>query len=244
MKVRTLIAVVTSALVVAAERNGARSSRTRRTMKASLRRIPARTLLTAATAASLLFAIPAVANADPDNLPVLYGGQDGFAHQCKVIGIAVRGYEAVVCSDLIARDGGTIDDPYYYVEGQTEVFCQTISGTIVGCEGVYVNANLASGAGELGDGLPSGCGSYANGAACAGDGQRNYFIDGSWSWSLPGGVDTSCDSDLNSTNQVWNVVFGGSGSTYVKLPNSGAVETLLVGNDGANQSTGHYFICP
>jgi hypothetical protein len=214
-------------------------------MKASPRRIPARALLTVAAAAGLLFAVPASANADPDNLPILYGWEDGFAHQCQVIGVAHRGYEAVVCSDLIAGDGGTMDQPDYYVEGQTEIYCQTTSGTVVGCEGVWVNSQLSSGAGVLSAIAPWtwGCGTYYSEIACGGDGQRNYIIDGSAAWSDPSGEDPSCDTDLSSANQVWNVVFG-SGDTYVQLPNSGDVVTLETGNDGANESTEHYFICP
>jgi hypothetical protein len=234
MKVRTRTTVVTSE---------GRSSWTRRTMKAPLRRIPARTLLAVATAAGLLFAVPAVASADPDNLPVLYGGDDSFAHQCKVIGVAVRGYEAVVCSDLQAGDGGTMDNPYYYVDGQTEAYCQTISGTVVGCEGVEVSAQLSSGAGVVGTGGYE-CGTFDSSVACAGDGQRNYVPDGGEAWWITVGAEADCATDLGSYNQVWNVVFGGSGVTEVQLPNSGAVETLTVGNDGGNQSTGHYFICP
>ena len=198
-------------------------------------------VLIAAAAAVTLFASPA--SADPDNLPILHAGSGGFAHQCKDIGDSGI-YSAIVCSDI--KTGVTSDTSYYSI-GQVEAFCEENHSTIVGCYGVETYSALESGAGTVQE-SEQGCGWNVNveNGVCVGNGQRNYFTVNSYHYSYSNAG--SCDTNLSSTNQVYNVAFGLSGGggtimTEIWLPNY-AEATLSVGNDGANISSGHFFVCP
>ena len=194
--------------------------------------------LVAAAAALTVSASPA--SADPDNLPILHAGSNGFAHQCKNIGDDGF-YQAIICADI---ETGVTSDSTYHAVGQIEAFCEKYkTSTIVGCAAVTIDGALESGAG-LATPTYDGCGSIYGLNPCAPDGQRNYYLTNNYEYSY--GNAGSCDTNLSSTNQVYSVDFGLSGGnvrTEVYLPN-GDHEVLASGNDGANMSSGHFFVCP
>jgi hypothetical protein len=162
-------------------------------------------------------------------VPILYASQGNVAHTCTVIGSSGE-YQGVVCTDLVPGELGS----EYWVDGRIEVFCQTNAGVTVQCVSAWVDGVLANGAGEN----PSIGGQCGDGYPSCSTG-RNYYSAG-FTYYSP----FNCASSTISSTQVWAVAYGSSYNlTGVELP-GGHWVWLRAGNDGSNQSTGHYYICP
>ena len=210
------------------------------TVRISIRHRVIAAVFAVATASMTLLASPV--SAAPATLPTLSAGHGGFAHQCVVAQDDGK-YAAVVCADIVT---GVSSDTTYYAAGQVEVYCQTVGNNpvIVGCNAAYAVAAMSSGAGVVGFNGIGSCGADAFAPnACAPGGQRNYFTDNSFSYSYS---DAANCTKLNSKNQVYNVIEGYNGVqsfTRIELPDFTWV-ALSGGNDGQNQSSGHYFVCP
>lgn len=196
-----------------------------------------------AAAIALCGMAAAQANADPDNLPILHASQGDQAHACTVIGYD-SSYEAVVCSDIITTYNSVTKD--YTAQGRAEVICQTRSSSAVKqCDGISVVTALEDGV----DTIPSdaatnwACGYLSDSGTSCSSG-RNYVYAHTLSYTPLSGT---CATNLDSTDQVYNVVFGKQSTvdhdTAVYLPD-GAWVNMMTANDGSNQNSGHYFVCP
>ncbi len=196
-------------------------------MRLSKRTFAAAALL--AVTAVLGTSVAADAATGAGGIPILYASQGTIAHTCIVIGSS-GGYQGVVCTDLVPGELGN----QYWVDGRIEAICQTTAGVTVRCGGAYVDGVLANGQGSTAQIL----GNCGDGSASCSTG-RNYYSS-SFTYYSPFG----CASNTFSPTQVWAVAYGSSYNlTGVQLPNGNWV-WLRAGNDGTNQSTGHYYICP
>lgn len=181
--------------------------------------------------------------ADADGLPILYASAGDQAHKCVVIGSAYDAdsgvgttVEGVVCADVLtaATSGG------YTAKAQLELLCQTTAGADVQCADVIAEGELSNEPG----GVVASTGAYQCGhtyGACATG--RNYIQTGTYSYS---GVSMSdCSSNTGAATDTWGLAVGG-GSTKIELPGSDDWVSLSTSNadDGANQSTGHNYVCP
>lgn len=194
-------------------------------------------LLVAATAAFASAAVlltPAHAAGSP---PIEFAGSF-FGHQC--VKFADDGsYQAIICADIIT---GT-NSAGYYAKGQAEAYCQNEQNQVVGCDAVYINAGLynESNVNWQGD-YPTPCGDgYAN---CVPNGQRNYYSLNTFQYNSNQWNLNNCSSNTNNATQVWSVVFFQSD---IRLPDGNIYDlgyTNLPPNDGMNETSGHYFICP
>jgi serine/threonine-protein kinase len=181
--------------------------------------------------------------ADADGLPILYASSAQEAHKCVVIGSAYDGdsgvaatVQGVVCADVLtaATSGG------YTARAQLELLCQTTAGADVQCADVIAEGELSNEPG----GVVASTGAYQCGhtyGACATG--RNYVLTGTYSYS---GVSMSdCSSNTGAATDTWGLAVGG-GDTKIELPGSDDWVSLSSSNadDGANQSTGHNYVCP
>ena len=181
--------------------------------------------------------------ADADGLPILYASAADQAHKCVVIGSAYDSdsgvsttVEGVVCADILtaATSGG------YTAKAQLELLCQTTAGADVQCADVVAVGELSNEP----NGVVASTGAYQCGhtyGPCATG--RNYVLTGTYSYS---GVSMSdCTSNTGSATDTWGLAVGG-GSTKIELPGSDDWVSLSTSNadDGANQSTGHNYVCP
>jgi serine/threonine protein kinase len=178
---------------------------------------------------------------DADGLPVLHASADQMAHECVVIGSAYDSntggtVEGVVCADILTSSASG----HYVAQGQLELICQTTAGADVQCADAIADGELSNEA----DGVVASTGAYqcghSYGACSAG---RNYVKTGSYSYS--GISDSDCSSNTSSATDAWALAVG-NGSTKIELPGSDDWVSLSSSNadDGANQSTGHHYICP
>jgi serine/threonine protein kinase len=180
---------------------------------------------------------------DADGLPILYASAGDQAHKCVVIGSAYDAdsgvsttVEGVVCADVLtaATSGG------YTAKAQLELLCQTTAGADVQCADVIAEGELSNEPG----GVVASTGAYQCGhtyGACATG--RNYIQTSTYSYS---GVSMSdCSSNTGAATDTWGLAVGG-GSTKIQLPGSDDWVSLSTSNadDGANQSTGHNYVCP
>jgi serine/threonine protein kinase, bacterial len=181
--------------------------------------------------------------ADAGGLPILYASAADQAHKCVVIGSAYDSdsgvkatVEGVVCADILtaATSGG------YTAKAQLELLCQTTAGADVQCADVIAEGELSNEPG----GVVASTGAYQCGhtyGACATG--RNYIQTGTYSYS---GVSMSdCSSNTGAATDTWGLAVGG-GDTKIELPGSDDWVSLSTSNadDGANQSTGHNYVCP
>jgi hypothetical protein len=183
--------------------------------------------LCAAVIASLstlmLLAVPAMANTTYNVSHASSGGSKTviFNHNCAQFGSSTS-YHVVVCADLRYTEFYFHDINYSSsttnVSGRTQVFCAN-GATTIHCVGVSIFAAF----GDDATGTHSEswrCGSYG-GAACAGNGARNYTtwlgsqgaID-VWTWGH------SHDCDSNVKEQSW------SGNIYVTATKKIATATV------------------
>ncbi|HTU73467.1 MAG TPA: hypothetical protein VMG38_08100 [Trebonia sp.] len=192
--------------------------------------------LIAAFGVLLAVAGPASAATGAGGLTILYASSGDMAHKCNVIGGANLKYEAVVCADLITSESGAD----YHVKAQAEIICQvTATGQEVACLNSVTQLQLETGSGGATTLGGNGCG---NGYAPCPVG-RFEVQTRNWDYTIAGGEGGVCSSNVDTAYQVYTVVWGGL--TSVTTPD-GHSYSLGNGNanDGANESTGHYFVCP
>lgn len=193
-------------------------------------------IVSAAAAIMLGMVSPASADTGADGITILYASSHQMAHKCNVIGDDGT-YQAVLCSDLVTAENST----QYDVHGQAEAICQTSSTphVIVACESVSIVTSLATGNGSVSAGYGPLCG----GDVPCPDG-RYYVSTPNWVYNIANAA-PACWSNAGSAYDQWDVVWGSKYYTYIQIP-GGTTYYLAYANlnDGANESTGHYFICP
>jgi hypothetical protein len=205
-------------------------------------KISTRLRVVATVFAALAISVAGAANASAASLPVLHGGQSGTgqeAHTCIVLG-SDGTTQGVACIDLLTGLSASNSGPGDYVKEQVELLCQTISsGADVQCANAVAQHSISNGEGQEYT-ATNACG-HANGPCATG---RNYWSVGGWNypWSTTSIAGSGCTASTNQTNQVWAVVYGNY-ATSIELPKSGKTVYLVSGNDGENESTGHYFVC-
>lgn len=204
-----------------------------------MRKLSARLALASAVA---LLATAGFATNASASFPVLHTGAGDMAHTCNVVGVAVRGYEAVVCSDLFTGNDGS---GFSQVWGQVEAYCQTIEGVVVQCANIKLTENIIVNTGTIpaGEGTEYICG-HDDGPCPSGRFIPPPTTVSNISSSL-GWNSSSCIT--NPSYNMWNLAWGGSRQiTVIELPVSDANEVLEspYANDGDNESSGHYDICP
>jgi hypothetical protein len=178
--------------------------------------------------------------AQASSVPILYVGSE--AHQC--IDFYNDGsYQAIICADILT--GSTSSG--YYAKGQAEAYCQNESGKVVNCDQIYLDSYMYDSAnvGSPGTDDTYQCVDDATGYPnCPGNGDREYQPLDQLNYSSSQYNLNNCASNTSADNQVWTVVFSGS---QIELPD-GNWGNLGEGgtqpNDGQNQTSGHYFICP
>ncbi|GAA5190722.1 hypothetical protein GCM10023322_46550 [Rugosimonospora acidiphila] len=197
----------------------------------SKRRILRGALTVLIAAAGVLSATAGTANADngADGFPILHAVKGDQVHKCNVVGPA-NNYEAVVCIDLVTSISGGV----YHVSAREEAMCESYTNQLVACDKINDSTTLETGAGAT-----STYGTSCNGDCPAG---RLYDSTRTWDYTVAGAAYGSCSNRVNTSYQVWGV---GWGDTEIVSP-TGVVFHVSDGyaNDGANMSTGHYFICP
>jgi len=194
-------------------------------------------IISAAAGITMGVVSPASADTGSGGFTVLYASSQQGAHQCNVIGDDGT-YQAVVCSDLVTAENST----QYDVHGQAEAICQTSSTphVIVACGAVDIDTSLATGNGSVTSPTEGSCG----GTKRCPDG-RYYVSTPNWVYNIANSA-PACWSNAGSAYMQWDVVWGGSQyDGYIQTPD-GRMEYLSLANlnDGVNESTGHYYICP
>lgn len=199
-----------------------------------------RRVVATAFAALALSLGAATTDASAASLPILHGGQSGTgqeAHTCVVLGDDGT-TQGVACIDLLtglsASNGGSGD----YVRERVELYCQTISsGAEVQCANAVAQHSISNGAGQTYT-ATNACG-HDNGACST---SRNEWSAGGWNYLWSTWDDSNCTASVDQATQVWAVV-DGDYATSIELPKSDKTVYLVTGNDGDNESTGHYFVC-
>ena len=202
-------------------------------------KISTRRRVIAATFAALAISAVTATTANAAAFPVLHGGNGGPAaevHTCIVLGTDGT-TDGVACIDLLARQA--VDSTGQNVESETEqveMYCQNaVTSVVVQCANVAVDHSISNGVGnEIS--RTNVCG-HSNGACSSG---RNVWSVGGW--DVPEVLPPACTASADQTNQVWAVVYGNN-VTSIELPQSDVSVHLNGGNDGSNESTGHYFVC-
>ena len=177
---------------------------------------------------------PAMAATGENGVPILSAATSPMVHTCNVVG-GDGVWEAVVCSDLITTETSTA----YYVQGQGEAYCeeQQAPHAIGTCERIIVDDTLYVGSGGS---TATALNSCDNGG-CPNDG-RLEVQSAKWGYTIAGAANGTCSSNVNSSYQVWGILTQNTQWTFPdghlwSLDGDGA-------NDGANESSGHYFVCP
>jgi serine/threonine-protein kinase len=178
--------------------------------------------------------------ADADGFPILYASTGQQAHVCTVIGSAEDSnidetVQGVVCADIVTSSGSG----GYSALAQVELICQTPEGATVQCADAITTAELSNASGGVVE--TSGawqCG-HSYGPCATG---RDYVktINYTYADSM-----SDCTTNPGADTDTWGLAVGG-GSTKIELPGSDDWVSLSSANadDGANQSTGHHYICP
>lgn len=192
-------------------------------------------IVSAAAGIMLGVVLPASASTGAGGLTILYASSQQQAHKCNVIGDDGT-YQAVICSDLVTAE----DSTNYDVHGRAEAICQTSSAphVIVACKNVNLNTSLATGNGSV---------TRDYGLLCGGDSPcpdgRFYVSTANWVYSIAGAG--GCSSNTGSAYDQWDVAWGPEYDTYIQTPDGSKYYLDYTNaNDGDNESTGHYFICP
>jgi len=178
---------------------------------------------------------------DADGLPILYASDGQQAHKCTVIGSAndsnIDGtVEGVVCADIVTSS----DSSGYQALAQIELICQTPEGATVQCADAITTAELANASGGVVETSGSWQCGHSYGPCATG---RDYVK--TINYSYPATSMSDCSSNAAAATDTWGLAVGGS-STEIELPGSDDWVSLSSSNadDGTNQSTGHFYICP
>jgi hypothetical protein len=190
-----------------------------------------------AAAAGIMMGVvsPASADTGSDGFTILYASSQQGAHKCNVIGDDGT-YQAVVCSDLVTAENST----QYDVHGQAEAICQrSTTHAVVPCKSINLVTSLATGNGSVSAAAGSGCW----GRDPCPDG-RFYVSTGNWVYNIANSA-PACWSNAGSAYLQWDVVWGQGWDTYIQTPDGSTYYLANAQlNDGSNESTGHYYICP
>jgi hypothetical protein len=185
----------------------------------------------------LLMAVAGTANADTGagGVPILHATTSPMVHACNVIA-SDSTWQAVLCSDLITTEVGS----NYFVQGQAEAYCQkTAAPHAMGtCKQIVVDDHLYVGSGGSTADAKAECDTN-----CPANG-RLEVRSTRWGYTVAGAANGTCSSNVDSAYQVWAIITAGETSWI--LPDKVRL-TLGSGegaNDGANQSSNHYFVCP
>jgi hypothetical protein len=192
------------------------------------------TVVAISTCAFLGIQAPAMADTGAGGVPILYADVSPMVHTCNVIG-GDGTWNAVLCSDLITTQG-SVD---YTVQGQSEAYCEEANAPYAmgTCQRIMVDNHLYVGSGSSTADAKNLCD-----GDCPVDG-RLYVSSSAWGYTIAGGENGVCSSNVDSAYQVWGIIT--EGVTSWTLPD-GDRWTLDGGgaNDGINESSGHYFVCP
>jgi hypothetical protein len=144
--------------------------------------------------------------------------------------------QGIVCADIVTSTGSG----GYSALGQIEIYCQTAEGATVQCADAITTADLANASGGVAETSGSWQCGHSYGPCATG---RNYdkTINYTYSASL-----SDCASNIGGATDTWGLAVGGGSNTEIELPGSDTWVSLNSSNadDGNNQSTGHFYICP
>jgi hypothetical protein len=209
----------------------------------------------AAVAVGVLGLAPvASANTGQGGFTVLYASTNGFAHVCQVISsTSDKAHQAVVCADLtVTFSSGGVN---YQVTSSAEAYCQTPAGAAEACDSILVSTVLSVGDGSYTSAAIKSCGYPA--AACSAG--RLTATSDPWGYNIhdagqSDGQYTACDGSGTSSYNVWGLVVGWDDPTFKDVQTTIVTpdgQSWTVGlapsqapNDGVNESTGHYYVCP
>jgi serine/threonine protein kinase len=178
---------------------------------------------------------------DAGGFSILYASAGQQAHDCTILGSAEdsnigAAVQGVVCADIVTSS----DSGGYLALAQIEVYCQTPEGATVQCADALTQAELSNASGGVAETSAAWQCGHSYGPCATG---RNYVKTINFSYS--GMSMSDCSSNVGATTDAWGLALG-SGSTKIELPGSDDWVSLSSSNadDGLNQSTGHYYICP
>ena len=178
---------------------------------------------------------------DAGGVPILYASTGQMAHKCAILGSAedsnIDGpVQGIVCADIVTSTGSG----GYNALAQIEIYCQTPEGATVQCADAITTADLANASGGVAETSGSWQCGHSYGPCATG---RNYdkTINYTYSASL-----SDCASNLGAATDTWGLAVGGGSNTKIELPGSDTWVSLnsSTADDGNNQSTGHFYICP
>ena len=184
---------------------------------------------------------PASAATGAGGLTILHASSQDQAHVCSIVGEDAT-YEAVVCADLLTYEGASV----YYAYARGEAFCQLTKAphTEVACDNILERVTLQTGDNNATDLVGTSCGGEnANIATCPD--ARLFASTANWDYSIAAAGGGTCSSNVDTAYQIWGVLWGGE--SWITTPDG---KTWIVGhdgfapNDGVNQSSGHFFVCP
>ena len=144
----------------------------------------------------------------------------------------------MVCDDLVTYEGATD----YYVYDNAEAYCQvTKTAQVVPCKYIQEQTTLETGGGATASyKITCGLGGPSCPAGRLNKSTRN------WDYSIAHAGGGTCSSNTDSSYQVYGIVWGEDNFTMIETPTGDAAYYLQDGeaNDGVNESSGHYFVCP
>lgn len=187
--------------------------------------------LLASTAVLVGTTASASAATGPDGFSILDASAGNEAHVCLVLGTDDDYHKAVVCVDINTKVSG--DE--VLIQGQVESLCEDDNGTVIQCANIMSAGEIASTGGVWAE-YAADCG-HALGSCPTG---REYAHS---NWMADGSEASESGCASNPVEALWSIAFGVS--TTIELPGSDDSYTLgnTAPNDGANESTGHYYIC-
>jgi hypothetical protein len=106
------------------------------------------------------------------------------------------------------------------------------------CQGMVLDNMLSTGSGNSTFDAEADCGD----GSCPKNG-RFTVISPRWGYTVAGAANGTCSSNVHTSYQVWAIATAEEtewifpDGNYWALDGDGA-------NDGLNQSSGHYFVCP
>jgi hypothetical protein len=188
-------------------------------------------VLLASTAALVGTTTIASADTGAGGFTILDASAGNQAHVCHILGTDDDYHEAIVCVDINTKVSGE----QVLVQGQVEAYCQDDNGTVIQCANIMSGGEI-SGTGGVWSEYAADCG-HSLGSCPTGrkDATSSWMGDGTESG------ESGCAS--NTAEALWAIAVGVS--TTIELPGSDDSYTLsnTAPNDGANESTGHYYIC-
>jgi hypothetical protein len=198
-------------------------------------------ILAAAAGIVLATNLPASAATGVDGFTILNAHSSAQAHKCNVIGEDTE-YQAVVCADLFTSEYA---GDYYVIAGG-EAYCQYTAAPhdLVPCKAISDYVSLSTGDG----GKTAQQSGICNTRPVCPD-YRVLAQTVTWDYSVAAATGNDvCSTKPGSAYNVWAVIWGGETSIQVPDGNEWILGQPSAGslpaNDGTNESTGHYYVCP